>query len=634
MAGDHRGGHQAAPETAYPAIEDYGIIGDCRTAALISRHGSIDWLCLPHFSGPAVFSAMLDQRIGGRFSIGPAAADDDDEDDSAEVSRRYVGATNVLETTFRSPDGTFRITDCMPVLSGPEWEALLGPQRELLRIVDCDSGEAAVDVIYQPRPDFARAQPRLESRGALGWACPFGNDQLSLHADAELTASDDHRTLRARLRLRAGQRHYFSLTYVAHDMAVVAPLGDPARRRLQATLEWWEGWAARCTYAGPYRDPVIRSLLTLKLLTFQLSGAVIAAPTASLPEHIGGVRNWDYRFCWLRDAALTFAAFADMGYAAEGNAFIGWLLHATRLTLPELQVLYDVYGETHLPELELDHLEGYRGSRPVRVGNGACDQFQLDTYGALVLAVHDYVERGGRLEAADVRVLVRMGRYVCDHWQRPDKGIWELRGEPRHNTHSKLMCWVALDRLVKLCEKGRLKAPVERFRLERDRIAHAIHTEGFSAEAGTFTGAFGMDYVEAGLLLLGVYGLVELDDERMVETCYRIERELGSDGLLYRHGEGLDGLPPGEGAFIICSFWMTEYLAVLGQLDQATAHFERLLAIANDVGLLAEEADPRDGSALGNFPQAYSHVGLIRAAALLERVRARHEPATGPEGHA
>lgn len=607
----------SSPGEGYPAIGDYALIGDCRTAALVSRWGSIDWLCLPHFSGHAVFAALLDRHEGGRFAI--AAADGD-----ASVKRRYVGDTNVLETTFECADGVFRVTDFMPVVPAEEAHQRLQPQRELLRLVECTAGEVAVDVYYAPRPDYARVTPRLESRGALGWACPFQNHQLILHSDAALIPDTGRASLHGRLRLRAGDERHFSLTYVQHDMATITPVGQAAHRRLDATLAWWEEWAGHCTYEGPYRAAVVRSLLALKLMTYQLSGAVIAAPTAALPEHIGGVRNWDYRFCWLRDAALTFDAFADMGYAAEGDAFIGWLLHATRLTLPELQVLYDVYGETHLTETELDHLEGYRGSRPVRVGNEASNQLQLDTYGALVGAVHDYLQRGGRLDAGEGHMLVKLGRYVCDNWRRPDQGIWELRDEPRHNTHSKLMCWVTLDRLLALDDAGRLKVPRERFEAEREAIAAAIHEEGFDSGAGTYTGAFGMDYVEAGLLLLAVYGLVDTDDPRMVETCYRIDRELGRDGLVYRHKAGLDGLPPGEGAFIICSFWMVEYLATLGDLEHATANFENLLAVANDLGLMAEEVDPEDGSALGNFPQAYSHVGLIHSAAALERARRKH----------
>ncbi|MDT8322254.1 MAG: glycoside hydrolase family 15 protein [Xanthomonadales bacterium] len=425
------------------------------------------------------------------------------------------------------------------------------------------------------------------------------------------------------MRLGAGEKRYFSLTYVQHDIATIAPLGDAAERRLEATLHWWESWAGRCRYEGPYRDAVVRSLLTLKLMTFQLSGAVIAAPTSSLPEDIGGVRNWDYRYCWLRDAALTFSAFADLGYAAEAEAFIDWLLHATRLTLPELNVLYDVYGGMHVPEEELDHLEGYRGSRPVRMGNDAFSQLQLDTYGALILAVNNYVLRGGELEAPDARMLRRMGNYVCDHWHWPDQGIWEPRGEPRHNTHSKLMCWVALDCLLTLADEGKVKVSRLRFEQQRESIAEAIHSEGFDEEKGTFIGAFGRDYVEAGLLLMAIYGFVDSRDPRMVETCHRIDRELGVNGLIYRYEHGQDGLPGSEGAFVICSFWMVEHLAGMGEFEQAENRFGQLLSLANDVGLLAEEADPADGSALGNFPQAYSHVGLIRAAVSLQEMSSR-----------
>ena len=568
-------------------------------------------------------SALLDQQKGGRFSITAA-------EPAAAATRRYIGDTNVLETTYRGPAGTLRVTDFMPVLAGPGWEDTLQAQRELVRIVECTEGEFEAEVVFAPRPDFARIDARIRNRGALGWACAFSNHQLVLHTDARLALNDDADTLCGRMRLTAGDRRYFSLTYVQHDIATIPPLGEAADRRLESTLRWWEEWTRHCTYEGPYRDSVVRSLLALKLMTFQLSGAVVAAPTASLPEDIGGIRNWDYRYCWLRDAALTFSAFADLGYAAEGDAFIGWLLHATRMTLPELQVLYDVYGGVRVPEEELDHLEGYRGSRPVRIGNEACSQLQLDTYGALILAVHNYALRGGTLEAADARMLRRMGDYVCRHWRNADKGIWELRGEARHNTHSKLMCWVALDCLLSLAEEGRLRVPRQRFEAQRKALAEAIETQGFDEEKGTYTGAFDMDYVEAGLLLLSIYGFVDTLNPRMTETCYRIDRELGANGLIYRHEQGKDGLPPGEGAFVICSFWMVEHLAVMGEEAQAVERFEHLLGLANDVGLLAEEADPEDGSALGNFPQAYSHVGLIRAAVTIEEMRKRRREREAP----
>jgi len=371
----------------YPPIGDYGLIGDCRTAALVSRWGSVDWLCLPHFSGEPVFAALLDRDRGGAFWIRPAGR--------FSVTRRYFDETNVLQTRFEAGTGVLEVTDCMPVCTGPS--AYLEPQRELLRRIDCLEGDVELEVHYAPRFELDRRRRPLRRRGALGWACQHGSEQLFLYGDLDLQPDGDH-AVGTRLRLRAGERRWLSLTYVQRDLAVIAPLGDAAEQRLQATIEWWRNWSGRCRYEGPYREEVHRSLLALKLLTFHLSGAVIAAPTASLPEWIGGVRNWDYRYCWLRDAALIFEAFAGVGHVTEAHAFLDWLLHATRLTWPELQVMYDVYGETRLTEQELD-LEGYRGSRPVRIGNAAHSQVQLDTYGAVISAAAAFLDGGGRLDA-------------------------------------------------------------------------------------------------------------------------------------------------------------------------------------------------------------------------------------------
>ncbi|MBA3516925.1 MAG: glycoside hydrolase family 15 protein [Rhizobiales bacterium] len=378
----------ASDETQDPPIKDYAVIGDCRTVALISRQGSIDWLCLPDVSSPSVFAALLDRRRGGRFAIRPAGA--------FGVERRYLDETNVLETVFTTEGGIIRIADFMPIKTGRGLE----PEHEIVRIVEGLEGETEVEALYQPRPDYARAKPRFERRGALGWVFQCRGGAFLLAAETELALTDDGAGLNARFRLGPGERMRFSFVHATHEALVIPPLGEAADRRLASTVEWWRAWSRQCNYRQPHRPAVLRSLLLLKLLTYSQSGAVLAAPTTSLPEAIGGERNYDYRYCWLRDASNTLRAFFDLGYHAEGEAFLEWLLHSTRLTRPKLQVVYDVYGRTGLDQKNLDHLGGYRQSRPVRIGNNAEDQLQLDVYGSVVFGAHYYVDRGGVLDRA------------------------------------------------------------------------------------------------------------------------------------------------------------------------------------------------------------------------------------------
>lgn len=603
---------RAAPNQGVAEIGDYAIIGDCRTAALVSKAGSIDWLCLPHFSGPSVFAAILDRERGGRFVIRPEG--------SFRSARRYVGATAVLETTFETSTGSARLTDVMPVA---EDAGTLHPMRELLRIVEGLEGEVVLEVRWEPRPNYGRAAPQIRSRGALGWACTWSDELSLLYGEARLELAPDGGAVLGSIRVSAGQKVRFSLCYAKGDVGVVAPLGDAADNRLQATLEWWTDWSGRCAYAGPHREAVVRSAVTLKLMTFALSGAVVAAPTTSLPEAMGAGRNWDYRYCWLRDAALTMRAFTGLGFEDEAASFVQWLLHATRLTWPELQVMYDVYGRTNLGEEELDHLSGYRGSRPVRIGNGAHGQVQLDVYGGVVLAAFDYVEKGGRLQADELKLLVGFGKTVCRKWREPDSGIWEIRGPKRQYTFSKVMCWTALDCLIKLHERGCLRVEIAGFRRERDAIGQAVEVRGFNERLGSYVSELDGDRLDAALLLMGCLSYKQPDDARMRSTFDRIEERLGRDGLLFRYEEGVDGLPSREGAFGICSFWAVDNLARRGDLDAAERAFDHLLSFANDVGLFAEEIDVETGAALGNFPQAFTHVGLINAAMALAAVERR-----------
>ncbi len=596
-------------ETPYPPISDYAIIGDCRSAALVSTHGGIEWLCLPRFDSPALFAAILDRSRGGHFTVRPVGA--------YRSERRYLERTNVLETTFHTERGTLRLLDLMPVDSEAAKRRELWPEHEILRRVDCVAGEVDVEVTCDPRPEYGAKTPRLRRAGRFGFCHEHGSVALHVRSEIPLAASDAAPGLRGRAVLRAGDRRYVSLVYTREEPAVLPVFGTTAERKIERTVQWWRGWAARCRYDGPYADHVIRSALALKLLTYAPSGAVVAAPTTSLPEAVGGGRNWDYRYCWLRDASLTFGALVDLGYDDEAHAFLVWMLDSTRLTWPQLQILYDVHGEARVPERELTYLDGYRASRPVRIGNAAENQLQLDVYGEVVDAVFEYVRREGTLRPITGRTLRGLGETVCRLWREPDEGIWEVRSGRRHHTYSKVMCWVALDRLVKLHEAGHLEAiPVDRFRRERDAVRAEVEARGFSEAVQSYVSVFDGRDVDASLLLLARYGFADPRSPRMLATCERIRQRLGTHGLLYRYHDD-DGLAGGEGAFGICSFWWADVLCRQGKAEAARQTFEHLCAHANDVGLFAEEIDPKTGELLGNFPQAFTHVGLIDAALAL-----------------
>ena len=595
---------------SYVPIGDYALIGDCRTAALVSREGSIDWLCLPDFSSPSIFAALLDEERGGQFSIRPTGP--------FRMSRRYIPDTNVLETEFRCEDGIVRLTDFLPVLADGEWKNELQPAREVLRIVECVAGSVEIEERFAQRPDYARAGRPLVSRGSSAWALQYRDELILLHSEVPLALQGEH-TACGTVRLACGDRRCLSLSYAKSDIAVLPLLGEHAVRRRDATVRWWRKWVGQCRYDGPYRAHVVRSALVLKSLAFALSGAVIAAPTTSLPEAIGGGLNWDYRFCWLRDAELTLTAFSDLGYEAEAQAFLNWLLHSTRLSWPQLQVLYDIYGETRLPETELTHLEGYRTSSPVRIGNDAHRQVQLDIYGSVIAAAFEYVERGGGLSRSERRLLVGFGREVCRSWRDPDHSIWEVRGDKRHYTYSKLLCWAALDRLLRLHAAGVLRVPAVTFRRGRDALRRTIETEGYSRNIEAYTGTLGGTALDASLLRMTALGYRRASDPRMQSTFVRLVSGLGRGALLRRYDEGISPAGRTEGAFAVCGFWAVDHLARLGDTKTARRRFEELLGYGNDLGLFAEEIDPESGRALGNFPQAFTHAGLINAALALAR---------------
>lgn len=606
--------------SAFPPISDYALIGDCRTIALVARTGAIEWLCLPNIDSPSLFASMLDRERGGHFSVTMRGTE--------KVSRHYLDDTNVLETVFSGPEGRVGVIDFLPVTEMDR----LDPERELMRIVTCLEGNPEIEVTVAPRPDYARARVRLESRGRCGWAVRNGGTHHYIRSEIPLQAEGGDRLV-GRARLEAGQRRCIALSIATRDPAVI-PLYENADEKLAETLDWWRGWMRRCTYGGTYAPAIRRSLLVLKLLDFVLSGAVVAAATTSLPEALGAGRNWDYRFCWLRDASFVLRAFADNGFANEGLAFFDWLMHTTSQTQPEFNTLYDVFGRSNARERILSHVRGYRDSSPVRIGNAAKDQLQLDVYGAVVMAAADSLERGNRLAQDELRLLARIGRVVSAQWRLPDDGIWEMRGRRQHNTHSKVMCWCTLADLVRLADQGIVSIPRERFAAERDAIREEVMARGFNEEIGAFVGAYDADYVDATALLMPRTGIIAADDPRMLSTWQRIVERLDSNGWILRYEADVDGMKGEEGAFGICSFWAVDFLARAGRLEEARERLDMLIASASDVGLYSEEVEPVTGEFLGNMPQAYTHTGLINAVLTVERIAAGAHPDSGGEAAA
>jgi GH15 family glucan-1,4-alpha-glucosidase len=600
----------------YLPIADYAVIGCTRSVALISRSGSIDWLCWPRFDSPSVFGRILDAEKGGYFAIRPSIA--------FESKRRYLEGTNVIETTFTTASGTVRLLDLMPVMTEEEKGKRLSPFRQLLRRVEVIDGEAPLIITYQPRPDYGRVTPALSVRGE-SVSCAWGARVLNLRSNEKFVVEGG--MAMARFTLHAGESRTFALGFDDHTPAVLASLGDEATAEIERTIGFWRTWSDQLTYEGPYRDLVRRSALVLKLLTYAPSGAIVAAATTSLPESIGGERNWDYRYCWLRDASWTVSALFDCGFSNEGAAFLDWLLYSTQLTQPHLQMLYDVFGEARVPEKTLDHLDGYRGSRPVRIGNAAHAQFQLDVYGEVLGAVEEATRRGERLDRDVQRLLRRLTEIVCERWREPDAGIWEKRGGARQHTHGKVMAWSALDSALRIADRCHID--VDRARLEQTKaeIKEAVLTRGFNVQRNTFAGIFDEEEVDASLLFIARVGLIDPKDSRMLGTIDAIRSDLGDNGLLYRYDtrRTRDGLPSGDGAFTACSFWLVDALALAGRVDEARTVFDGVVRHANDVGLFSEEIDVQSGALLGNFPQALTHIALLNAALCLEEAGKKGE---------
>src|SRR5215470_9017199 len=607
-------------------IGDYALVSDCRSAALVSRDGSVDWLCFPRFDGPSVFCRLLDPA-GGRFAIRPAG--------EFQARRRYVDQTMALETTFETPAGAAVLTDAMAVGRNERGHDLgAASPGVLLRRLACTAGEVDIEVSYAPRPEYGLIHPILEAIPG-GVAARGGAGRLLLSAPIGFRI--DGATATARLHLEAGQQVCFAL---AHAQSGEPPLpvwdGAAITARLDDTLAGWRSWSAiHQTYEGPWRDLVHHSGRVLKALTFAPTGAIVAAPTTSLPETVGGERNWDYRYTWVRDACLTMEALWVAACPDEADKFFGFLADAAASQLQrgaDLQIMFGIGGERDLAERELPHLAGWRGSRPVRVGNGAWTQRQLDVYGEMLGAAQRLVEQLGELDPVTRRFLAAAADTAAARWKEKDQGIWEIRGEPRDFLYSKLMCWVALDRAIALAPRLGAAHKVEGWMAARDEIRAAILERGWSEKAGVFTQAFGTDDLDASNLMLAITGFLPGGDPRMKATIDATAARLTDErGLVYRY-LAQDGLAGEEGTFLLCTFWLAQAQALAGEVDQAVATFERAVAAINDVGLLAEEVDA-DGEMIGNFPQAFSHIGLVNAAWAIAQAQQRAAAAApaGPE---
>lgn len=577
-------------------IEDYAMIGDCQTAALVGIDGSIDWLCLPRFDSGACFASLLGTGDNGQWKLAPV-------EPVIATRRRYRGDTLVLETEFETESGVVAVIDFMPPRTG---------EVDLIRIVEGRAGRVDMRMLLRIRFDYGSVVPWVRAMKG-GIIATAGPDTVVLRTDVELHGEELSTV--AELDVREGERYTFDLTW-APTYAELPP-GKECLTALRETEAWWNEWSGRCRYEGEWRDAVMRSLITLKALTYAPTGGVVASATTSLPERIGGVRNWDYRYCWVRDATFTLFSLMVGGYIEEASEWREWLIHSVAGSPEMLQIMYGLAGERRLTELEIPWLAGYEGSQPVRIGNAAHLQFQLDVYGEVMDALH--IARRNGLEPSENawRVQKAMMEFLEDGWRKPDEGIWEVRGPRQHFTHSKVMAWVAVDRAVKAVEDSSLDGPVEKWRSWCEEIREEVFREGFDQERNTFVQFYGSKEVDASLLMLPLVGFIDANDPRMLGTVEAIRRDLTtSEGFIerYRTRTDVDGLPPGEGDFLLCTFWLADNLALQGKRDEACELFERLLALRNDVGLLSEQWDPVNERMLGNFPQAFSHVGLINTA--------------------
>ncbi|MBV9100652.1 MAG: glycoside hydrolase family 15 protein [Candidatus Dormibacteraeota bacterium] len=597
----------------YLPLSQYGLIGDCRTAALVGADGSIDWLCLPRFDDEALFCRILDAHTGGYWQIRPS--------DSYSVRQRYRDRTNILDTIYSTDGGLAIVTDFMPVVHHElHQHARLHNEPRLVRIVECLAGEVTLQHEFHPAPSYGRVPAEFSVHGNhVHAAC--GKVHLCLTTTAPDAAPE------SRVTLRMGETHAFSLRATrAGKCAVRAWNVEDARELMRATQQFWWRWIGQCSYAGPYQQVVWRSALALKLMSYSPTGAIVAAPTTSLPEWIGGDRNWDYRYTWLRDASFTLFALFQLDLTGEAEGFFHWLRHRhlgeRSRTVPNL---FDLDGHSHRTEVELDHLDGYRHSRPVRVGNAAAHQLQLDVYGEVLDGAYVYARFGGVISRELWRELRAIVDLAIDRWEEADSSIWEARSQRAQYTYSKLMCWVAVDRGIRIADRWNHPHDHDRWRAARRAIRKRILTEGWSEERGAFTQVLGGDALDSAMLRISQVRLLGDRDPRVVSTIRAIEQNLGEGVLVrrYRTEETDDGLKGAEGAFFMTSFWLADALAHIGDLEGAQRRFERLLSFSSPLGLFSEEVDPRSGELLGNYPQAFTHLALVGAAVNIERARNR-----------
>ena len=580
----------------HASIDDYALIGDGRTGALVARDGAIDWLCVPNFDSDAVFAALLDAERGGTFRITPS--------EPFDVERRYAEGTNVLETTFRTADGVVRLTDAM-CLAGDD----LGPMRQLVRKIEGLSGHVRLDCAFEPRFGYgSRSTSVRTTTGRI--VASSRSDAASLDAFGcrlEAGPAGAH----GEVAVREGETVLFDLALASKEPLVFSGR-DGTEQQLERTRGFWASWSGRAEYDGRWRDAVIRSALVLKLLVFSPSGAIVAAPTTSLPEELGGVRNWDYRFAWLRDASWTLDALLQLGYHDEAESFLWWFMHASRLTHPQLNVLYRLDGSSHTEEQGLQ-LAGYRRSLPVRAGNSAARQVQLDVYGHVLEALWLFVHHGGKLDAVTGKEVAELADWAAENWRQPDASMWEVRLPPQQFIHSKALLWLALDRAARLADEGAIPDRRARWGPAAQEIRTFVEEQGFDPELNSYVRAPTLREVDAAILTVALVDWEGPDEQRLRATIDAVRRHLAVGPYVYRY-RGDDGVPGGQGAFLACSFWLADALAGTGNLDEAVRLMDELVGVANDVGLYAEEADPETGELLGNFPQALTHLALINAA--------------------